>query len=28
VQFVDGYAIPNNHPGWGFNFKDEFLKPI
>lgn len=28
VQFVGGYAIPNEAPGWGFNFKDEFLKPI
>ncbi len=28
VLFVDGFAIPSNHPGWGFNFKDEFLKPV
>ena len=28
VQFNDGFAIPNNQPGWGFSFKDEFLKPI
>ncbi|MGB3008492.1 MAG: mandelate racemase/muconate lactonizing enzyme family protein [Chitinophagaceae bacterium] len=28
VQFVDGYAIPNSQPGWGFSFKDEYLKPV
>lgn len=28
VKFINGYAIPNDNPGWGFSFKDEFLKPI
>ncbi|MFN8253972.1 MAG: mandelate racemase/muconate lactonizing enzyme family protein [Ferruginibacter sp.] len=28
VQFVDGFALPQDKPGWGFNFKDEFLRPV
>ncbi|MFV0606474.1 MAG: mandelate racemase/muconate lactonizing enzyme family protein [Niabella sp.] len=28
VQFKDGFALPNNQPGWGFSFKDEFLTII
>lgn len=24
----DGFAVPHNQPGWGFNFLDEFLEDI
>jgi len=25
IQMRDGYAYPNDAPGWGFRFKDEHL---
>lgn len=28
VQFVDGFALPHDKPGWGFTFKDEYLQPV
>jgi len=28
MQIVNGMASPHNRPGWGFSFKDEFLKEI
>lgn len=28
LQIVDGFASPHDRPGWGFGFKDEFLKEI
>ncbi len=28
IQFVDGFAVPHNKPGWGFGFKDECLNEI
>ncbi len=28
IRMQDGYAYPNEGPGWGFSFKDAALKPI
>jgi L-alanine-DL-glutamate epimerase-like enolase superfamily enzyme len=28
VQFIDGFALPHDKPGWGFTFKDEYLQSI
>ncbi|RME73282.1 MAG: mandelate racemase/muconate lactonizing enzyme family protein [Verrucomicrobia bacterium] len=28
IRMKDGYAYPNEGPGWGFRFKDEHLKEI
>lgn len=28
VRFTDGFAVPHDRPGWGFNFKDEHLVEI
>ena len=28
LQIKDGYVIPRDRPGWGFNFLDEFLEPV
>lgn len=28
VKFVDGFALPHDKPGWGFNFKNEYLQPV
>lgn len=28
VTFVDGFALPHDKPGWGFNFKDQYLQPV
>lgn len=28
VQFIDGFAVPHDKPGWGFTFKDEYLQPV
>jgi L-alanine-DL-glutamate epimerase-like enolase superfamily enzyme len=28
VRMENGFAYPNQEPGWGFSFKDEFLEPL
>jgi L-alanine-DL-glutamate epimerase-like enolase superfamily enzyme len=28
MQIQDGYALPHDRPGWGFNFIDEFLEEL
>jgi L-alanine-DL-glutamate epimerase-like enolase superfamily enzyme len=28
LQIINGMATPNNRPGWGFSFKDEFLTEL
>lgn len=28
IRTEDGFAYPNQKPGWGFSFKEEFLEPL
>jgi L-alanine-DL-glutamate epimerase-like enolase superfamily enzyme len=28
IYMKDGFAYPNDRPGWGFSFKEEHLQPI
>lgn len=28
IRMEEGFAYPNEEPGWGFQFRDEFLRPM